>query len=462
MSLERENLPNPEEFSPSSEIMPVDKPWLESLGVHWPDDDAEEYAWLEEINQIVETGSQHIDQASSEYNKELIISARESFFEQLHDIPGETIEAFREHTRSLIPLDTFIHTQRVLYKHDINLAKVLNIQPALFRISASTVESRINKLQEYGLTPSSVANAMPSVFGYEAEALEGKLENLNNLDLNAVKIVNSSPVIIGLAPEKVREKVHFLTERGFDATKLINKEPSLLYFPIESIQHRLQNIADLGIDPATALNKQPLIMTMAPESIETKMNFLTELGIDAVKLVNKQPNALAYAESSILEKIKNLSETGLDAIHIINSQPSVIGLSPDNIKTKITTLYAAGRAWGWGYYKHDINRFINEVPSVLTNSRARIRTLIRIASYGLPHTEPSAVSSKDVRKVVLRSLEETMVAYLKNKSQINEIADIARYADSCRSLGKKALKTTIERHPEDPVVKIYLRDYRTK
>ena len=155
---------------------------------------------LEELAQL---GSLRLDEKDTQDRYTDVVEARKKFVE-LIGIKPETIKEVQNHRQTLIPLDTFILTQRTMYN--------------------------------FGLDAVKIVNSLPSTIGLAPESIKDKIDNLTILGLDAVKIVNSHPATLGYAPESVKAKVlllnrlgHTLRWRG-SVQSLIEYYPSILGF----------------------------------------------------------------------------------------------------------------------------------------------------------------------------------------------------------------------------------------
>ena len=157
------NLPS----EPELQLIPADQAWLASFGV--------DPAWqnnpeiVSELSRVIITGSKRLDEPVNqtvEAHTE-IMAAREQFM-RFVGIPDETMRTFRVEKPTIIPLDTFIDSQRTLTELGLDAAKVINTHPA--------------------------------AIGYAAESVKAKFDNLTELGLNAAKVINTHPTAIGLAP----------------------------------------------------------------------------------------------------------------------------------------------------------------------------------------------------------------------------------------------------------------------
>jgi len=226
---------------PALQLTPDDQAWLASYGVDpsWQDN----HRLVDELSSIIEIGSRRLDESENqtiEAHTE-IMAARERFMKFV-GIPDETMANFRAETPTIIPLDTFIGSQRAMKAIGLDAAKVINAFPAAI-----------------ALTP---------------ESVRAKFDNLTELGLDAAKVFDSSLYAINYAPESVRAKFDNLTELGLDAAKVINSFPATINYAPESVRAKFDNLTELGLDAAKVINSFPATIGLAPESARAKMKFL--------------------------------------------------------------------------------------------------------------------------------------------------------------------------------------------
>ena len=192
---------------PAVGLTVADRDWLASFGVDpsWSSDDAV----TAELNEIIAIGSLHIDEDSNDGDYQQIVLARERFFEFV-GIEPKTVEAFQNTNPTLIPLDTFISTQRVI--------------------------------SELGLDAGKIINTLPAAISYAPESVRAKVDNFTDLGLDAIKIINTLPAAISYAPESVRAKVNFLRRSAnllqwsYRTEDLIETYPPILSFSTDKLR----------------------------------------------------------------------------------------------------------------------------------------------------------------------------------------------------------------------------------
>ena len=129
---------------PAVGLTVADRDWLASFGVDpsWSSDDAV----TAELNEIIAIGSLHIDEDSNDGDYQQIVLARERFFEFV-GIEPKTVEAFQNTNPTLIPLDTFISTQRVISELGLDAGKIINTLPAAISYAPESVRAKVNFLR---------------------------------------------------------------------------------------------------------------------------------------------------------------------------------------------------------------------------------------------------------------------------------------------------------------------------
>jgi len=280
-----------------------DQSWLSSFGVgpYWQDDST----LTVELNELIRLGSEHIIEPDNGSQYQQIILAREKFFDFV-GVDSETFETFRRAHPTIIPLDTFVSTQRLMNNLGLGAVKIIN--------------------------------TVPAAIGYAPESVRAKVDNLTELGLDAVKIINTLPPAISYAPKSVRAKVDNLTELGLDAVKIINTVPAAISYAPKSVRAKVDNLTELGLDAVKIINALPAAIGLAPESVRAKVDNLTELGLDAVKIINTMPPAISYAPESVRAKVRFLERTvqflqwGFTAKDLIEEYPAIIGFATKKLQ----------------------------------------------------------------------------------------------------------------------------------
>ena len=200
------------------DLTPKDQGWLDSYGVDpaWQND----AALRQSLNELIVIGSLRLDESVNQDRWQEIVSARISFFNFV-GMTDDFIEDYQLNHPTIIPLDTFIGTQRVMNSLDLDAARIVN--------------------------------ALPATISYAPESVREKMANLTALGLDAARVVNASPAAIHYAPESVREKMLFLRRSARllqwqnPAEELVNAFPALLGYSTKKLAI-LRHIAARHVD----------------------------------------------------------------------------------------------------------------------------------------------------------------------------------------------------------------------
>ena len=217
-------------------LTPKDQYWLDSYGVDsaWQNDTT---LW-QSLNELIAVGSLRLDESINQDRWQEIVSARISFFNFV-GMADDFIEEFQLNNPTIIPLDTFIGTQRVMHSLGLDAARVVNASPAAIGLAPESVREKMANLTALGLDAAQVVNAFPTAIGYAPESVRGKMANLTALGLDAARVVNALPAAIGYAPESVRGKMANLTALGLDAARVVNATPADISLAPESVREKM-------------------------------------------------------------------------------------------------------------------------------------------------------------------------------------------------------------------------------
>ena len=291
-----------------------DRQWLEAYGADptWVDDP--ELSKL--LNYTIITGSLRLDEPVNQDRWQEVVSARRSFLEFI-GLSAELIDSFQVEHPTIIPLDTFIGTQRVMHSWSLDAAKLVNANPTAIGFAPESVREKMANFTALGIDAAKLVNANPSAIGFAPESVREKMANFTALGIDAAKLVNANPSAINFAPESVREKMSNFTALGIDAPKLVNAMPSAINFAPESVREKMANFAALDIDAAKLVNAMPSTINFAPESVRTKMLFLRR-SIKLLKwehsteeLVNTYPALIGF-NTKKLAVLRRIAATHLD------------------------------------------------------------------------------------------------------------------------------------------------------
>lgn len=225
--------------SPEFQLTTDDQAWLASFGVDrsWQDD-PRRVNWLSET---IATGSRRLDEPETQTTEAYteIIDAREEFM-RFANIPDEALSIFKSISPTIIPLDTFINTQRTMSQLGLDVVKVISTSPLAIGYAPETVRAKFKFLTEFGLNAVKIINAYPATIGYGSESIRAKFDNLTELGIDAAKVINTNPATINYAPETVKSKFNNLTELGLDAAKVINVFPAAVNLALESVRDKMK------------------------------------------------------------------------------------------------------------------------------------------------------------------------------------------------------------------------------
>jgi len=306
-----------------------DQSWLYSFGVDpsWQDDPT----LAVELNELIRMGSERINESYDESQHQQIILAREKFFGFV-GIDAETLRAFRQVNPTIIPLDTFISTQRVMHNLGLDAVKIINTQPSAIGLAPESVRAKVDNFTALGLDAVKIINTLPSVIGLAPESVRAKVDNFTALGLDAVKIINTLPSAIGYAPESVRAKVNNFTALGLDAVKIINTLPSAIGYAPESVRAKVDNFTALGLDAVKIINTQPVALSYAPESVRAKLRLLElstkvlQWEFTAKELIEEFPVILGFSTKK-LQILRRIAAT-----HLTDDARSI---QPKSLKSKL-------------------------------------------------------------------------------------------------------------------------------
>ena len=232
------------------DLTPKDQGWLDSYGVDpaWQND----AALRQSLNELIVIGSLRLDESVNQDRWQEIVSARISFFNFV-GMTDDFIEDYQLNHPTIIPLDTFIGTQRVMNSLDLDAARIVNALPATISYAPESVREKMANLTALGLDAARVVNASPATISYAPESVREKMANLTALGLDAARVVNASPAAIHYAPESVREKMLFLRRSARllqwqnPAEELVNAFPALLGYSTKKLAI-LRHIAARHVD----------------------------------------------------------------------------------------------------------------------------------------------------------------------------------------------------------------------
>ena len=213
-----------------------DEQWLSSYGVDntWTKDPEQ----FKSLNDTVNLGSFRLNEPENREKRQDVISARRDFLKSI-GLSAKIIDAYQTEYPALIPLDTFIGTQRVLHPLGIAAARLINAYPAAINYAPESVREKMANYTSLGIDAAKLINAMPAAINYAPDSVREKMANYTSLGIEAVKLINAYPAAIGLAPDSVREKMANYTSLGIDAAKLVNAVPAAIGLAPKSVRKKM-------------------------------------------------------------------------------------------------------------------------------------------------------------------------------------------------------------------------------
>lgn len=396
-----------ERINPSPHLTPEDQVWLASFGVDptWQEDASVK----QELDTLIDVGSTDLRGYTGDFNA--VIEARAKFL-AFAGVKDETIDGLRVGNPHLVPVSTFIGSQRVLAGSGINGASIvealpavialtadnvkekidnlrdlnidpahsISLQPSILRQSTENIQSNVAALQEAGLDVGRIANSLPAVICYAPESLRVKIASLKELGLNPAKVINAHASVLASTPEAVKGRIDYLNGLGVDAIKAFNKQPTALTLPVETLTAKVENMQQLGLNPARIINLNPSAIGNSVDNVNEKFDNLRQLGLDPIKVLNGQPTTLGLSTDTVQSKFNYLTSLGLNAVTVINNQPALLGYSEETLASKMRLLEHTVRLLKWDFTAQDL---VNRIPKMLGTSSQKISILRRIAAeYG--------------------------------------------------------------------------------
>ena len=175
-----------------------DEQWLSSYGVDntWTKDPEQ----FKSLNDTVNLGSFRLNEPENREKRQDVISARRDFLKSI-GLSAKIIDAYQTEYPALIPLDTFIGTQRVLHPLGIAAARLINAYPAAINYAPESVREKMANYTSLGIDAAKLINAMPAAINYAPDSVREKMANYTSLGIEAVKLINAYPAAINYAPK---------------------------------------------------------------------------------------------------------------------------------------------------------------------------------------------------------------------------------------------------------------------
>jgi hypothetical protein len=454
ISIERESI------TPECALVPADQEWLSAFGVDasWQDDEAVQ----DELRKVIATGSRHLHSSSAEDLKAETYAARERFLE-FSGISPETIAAVRARSPALIPLDTFIATQREMSALGLNAPSLIRTSPGTVCLAPESVRRKVENLDDLGVDGAAAINILPSVLGLAPESVQRKVAEFAALGIKVPRALNDYPVLLGGNPKDFKARMEHLRQQGFDVSRIVKTAPIVLSYEPERLKAKVANLRRLNLDPIKIVKSYPTVFSLAPESVAAKVANLSDLGLDAVRLVNAAPSLIGLAPKSVAAKVENLSNLGLDAPKIIQAFPKILTLAPESVAAKLTNLKALGLRVAsvvnaapttlsmseeticqkfqaleqvttnlrWSYGAHEL---VDTYPAILGFNPKKLKVLERIAANHLT-TDSRFVKPGEARSALITPLEQYILALARDVSSMTvpiSLEELEKQARACR------------------------------
>lgn len=261
------------------EIGENDAQWLAAYGF-----DVGDVVTCMALRALVSEGSQSIVA-----DTDRVLEARRVFFGALG---LQTVVDAPDVSDTIVPLNTFVCTQRLLGLLGVDVKRVTNAHPMLATYSYDSV---LNKLEAL------IAN-----------------------NVNAIKMVNECPSLLGYAPQTIVFKMETFAKLGITA-EAIENYPTMLTYAADSMREKLATIEQFGISPTAIVNGCPNVLGLSPELVSMKIRFLQRtccvLGWQhsAGELIERAPIILTYS----LPKLQILRRLAAERLSISSRNASL-------------------------------------------------------------------------------------------------------------------------------------------
>jgi len=235
-------------------LEPADSTWLSTLSL---ESAATHREHLAHLNELVVIGSTNLSGRTSDHEMRATTEARREFFGQIlgWDKSDHTLHAsyrrIQEDRNRLTPLDTFIETQRILYKYEIDPVNLLKTRPEMISYAAPTVEKKILTLQELGLDATQLINTFPALLAYNPEVLAKQYGQFIEFGVDP-RLVPLFPTLLALKPERIKRRIHTLSRASEvlgwqgDVDTLIQIFPQILGVSDEKLRTHARLLATYG------------------------------------------------------------------------------------------------------------------------------------------------------------------------------------------------------------------------
>lgn len=389
--------------------------WLQAIA-HRPIDETE----LDELNALIEQGSERIRYINDEQEVHRVIEARQRFFEEKLGWGDEThpfYPAWNAHNNdnpdypaySMLPKN-IVASARTFEKLGYGVEMLQDL--GLLRRNPDAIIARDELLKSFGMNTEGIiryGNA-GGLFSMSADKLTTRHDNLLQNGLTSAAIARY-PLLLGYPSETITQRANHAVEIGFTQSKF-NNSTALLTYPSETLDKKISDAEQLGVTKKL-ITRFPFLLNHSTTSLEEKIEALRELGIKDSIFLESMP-ILGGSVESIKEKIDAFAEMGI-GIDDINKSKSLLTYDPEGIedKLKITDkLLSLGNT-----SLQAIDIFKKSPNAAATTSKRKILTMARIfAEHGNDETLPV-----DIVRSMTASVD-TMMALAANDMPITSYA----------------------------------------
>ncbi len=287
--------------------------------------------------------------------------------------------------------------------------------------------------------------------------MAGMLRVLSGSKADIAKAFTTRPQLLKMGPALARDHVAVIDELGYNTSRLLTYNPGIIETSSEKVIATTVTLKKKGLDAVKIFDSQPFLLTKTTLHLISKVDDINGHGIGNAA-INKYPGLLKVADADVTDRLQGLTNLGLNALGIANKFPNILGIKSNLIEQKMRILYSAARAWGWDDPMPQVNAIVNKYPIFIGSSAAKLRVLVRIASRTLPPISPKEALQIGTLSMLICNIESMLASYLLEKEAMNSRKAIRNIADRRkRKIGKQALLEIIRAHPNDSIVKVYLR-----
>ena len=295
-----------------------DQDWLDSFGIDpaWQNDTA----LRQSLNELIAIGSLRPNKSVDQDRRQDIVSARIGFLKFI-GLPDDLIDKFQSQCSTIIPLDTFISTQRVMHSLGLDGARMISMFPPAFGLAPESVREKMANFTSFGLDAARLVNKNPGAINLAQELVRENMANFTSLGLDAVRIVNKNARAIGYAPESVHEKMLILRRSAkllqwqYSAEELVNAYPALIGFNTRKLAI-LRRIAAYHVDSAERTSSPVKLTDKLIVPLEKYIIALSQLEDDQVLSLRELSKKARVIKLDSSERKKQASEIAPSMGHI--------------------------------------------------------------------------------------------------------------------------------------------------